>query len=191
MRKIIIMEHISLDGVIEHGDDYTYGAWTAAYRSPDGLAGLIETYGTNYDVLLGRNTYDIWSRFWPNAAPHPMAAGLNAATKYVATQRPQSLSWGPVKDLGEDIVKGIRELKSEEGPDLIIAGSASLASVLLGEGLIDEVVLFVYPVLLGAGKRLLSDSVDARELAFVSTKATSSGILINTYKYVGSLQKPA
>ena len=188
MRKIKIAEHISLDGVIEHDGDYTYGAWTTPYRSPAGAAMLFEAYGPNFDLLLARRTYDIFSNFWPNAGDFPMANAINAATKYIATHRPESLEWGPVKGLGEDVIAGIRNLKSTDGPDLIVVGSSTLTSVLLGEGLVDEVVLVVYPVLLGRGKRILSDTIDARELAFVSTKSTPTGVLINTYRYVGSLR---
>ncbi len=189
MRKIRIFEHISLDGVIEHDGDYAYGAWTTPYRTPDGAAMLLEAYGANFDLLLGRHTYDMWSGFWPNAGDFPMANAINAVTKYIATHRPDSLQWGPVKDLGEDIIAGIRELKSADGPDLIVSGSSTLTSMLLREGLVDEVVLIVYPVLLGRGKRILSDTVDARELAFVSTRATPTGVLVNTYQYVGALRK--
>ena len=188
MRKIRIFEHISLDGVIEHDGDYAYGAWTAPYRSPAGLAAVIEAHGTGFDLLLGRRTYDIWADYWPKAGKSPMADALNAATKYVATHTPDSLGWGPVKDLGADIIESVRGIKSKDGPDLIVWGSSTLTSVLLGQGLVDEVVLFVYPVLLGQGKRILSDRIDARELALVSTKATSSGVLMNTYRHVGSLR---
>lgn len=188
MRKIRIFEHISLDGVIEHEGDYAYGAWTAPYRSPAGLAAVIEAHGTGFDLLLGRRTYDIWADYWPKAGKSPMADALNAATKYVATHTPDSLGWRPVKDLGADIIEGVRGIKSKDGPDLIVWGSSTLTSVLLGQGLVEEVVLFVYPVLLGRGKRILSDRVDARELALVSTKATSSGVLMNTYRHVGSLR---
>lgn len=187
MRKIRIFEHISLDGVIEHEDGYAYGAWTAPYRSPAGLTAVIEAHGANIDLLLGRRTYDLWSGYWPKAGDTPMARILNAATKYVATHRPESLGWGPVKGLGPDVVKGVRELKFQDGPDLIIWGSSTLTSVLLGQGMVDEVVLFVYPVLLGRGKRLFADGFDARKLEFVSTKATPTGVLMNTYRCVGPL----
>lgn len=188
MRKIRIFEHISLDGVIEHDDGYVYGAWTTPYRTPTGLASLLEAYGTSFDLLLGRHTYDLWAGFWPKAGNSPMADRLNAATKYVATHRPNDLGWGPVKDLGADIIEGVRGIKSKDGPDLIVSGSSTLTSVLIGEGLVDEVVLIVYPVLLGRGKRFFSDSVDARKLALVSTKATPTGVLMNTYRPVGSLR---
>jgi dihydrofolate reductase len=188
MRKIRIFEHISLDGVIEHDDGYEYGAWTAPSRTPAGLASVLEAYGTGFDLLLGRHTYDLWSSFWPKAGSSPMADRLNAATKYVATHRREGLEWGPAKDLGADIIEGVRGLKSKDGPDLIVSGSSTLTSVLLGQGLVDEVVLIVYPVLLGRGKRFFSDTVDARELAFVSSKATPTGVLMNTYRYVGPLR---
>lgn len=189
MRKIRIFEHISLDGVIEHDGDYTYGAWTTAYRSPDGAALLFEAYGPNFDLLLGRKTYDIFSSFWPNAGDFPMANAINAATKHIATHRPESLKWGPVLGVGDDVIESIRELKLMDGPDLIVVGSSTLTSVLLDQGLADEVILITYPVLLGHGKRLLADGIDARELAFVDSKATPTGLLINTYKHIGSLSK--
>src|SRR4051812_41891111 len=188
MRKIRIFEHISLDGVIEHEDGYAYGAWTAPYRSPAGLAAVLEAQGNSFDLLLGRRTYDLWSGYWPKAGKSPMADRLNAATKYVATHRPESLGWEPVKDLGADIIGSIHSIKSTDGPDLIVWGSSTLTSPLLEQGLVDEVVMLVYPVLLGRGKRLFSDKVDARELAFVSTKATPTGVLLNTYRYVGALR---
>ena len=87
-------------------------------------------------------------------------------------------------------MEGIRGIKSNDGPDLIVCGSTTLTSVLFEQGLVDEVLLIVYPVLLGRGKRFFSDSADPRELAFVSTKATPSGIVINDYRYVGPLQTP-
>jgi dihydrofolate reductase len=188
MRRIRIFEHVSLDGVIEHGEGYEHGDWTAPYRSPAGLAAVLEAYGTGFDLLLGRRTYDLWASFWPKAGNSPMGNALNAATKYVATHRPGSLGWGPVKDLGADVTGGVRGLKSTDGPDLILSGSSTLTSVLLGEGLVDEVVLIVYPVLLGRGKRFFSDGADPRKLALVDTKATPTGVLMNTYRHAGSLR---
>ena len=193
MRKIRVFAHISLDGVISPGrpnenSDYANGGWTMPYRSPAGAAAVTEAQGKNFDLLLGRRTYDLWSGFWPKAPKSPIADGLNAATKYVATHSAESLGWGPVKDLGADILEGIRGIKSKDGPDLIVWGSSTLTSVLFEQGLVDEVLLFVYPVLLGPGKRFFSESVAPRELAFVSTTATSTGVLFNTYRYVGSLK---
>jgi dihydrofolate reductase len=191
MRKIRIFEHISLDGVIqpcgrgEDDNDYANGGWSAPYRTPAGAAALAEAQGKGFDLLLGRRTYDLWADFWPKIKGGPFADSLNAATKYVATHRPNNLGWGPVGDLGADVMEGIRRVKSGVGPDLIVWGSSTLTSTLLDQGLADEVVLMVYPILLGRGKRPFSDSADPREFALVSSKATPSGVLINTYRRVG------
>jgi len=190
MRKIRIFEHVSLDGVIQPpgDDDFAQGGWQAPYRTPAGAAALAEAQGTSFDLLLGRRTYDLWAGYWPKIKGGLFAEGLNAATKYVATHRPDSLTWGPVGNLGADIMEGIRRIKSTDGPDLIVWGSSTLTSVLLEQGLVDEVLLAVYPVLLGRGKRFFSDSADPSELALISTKATPTGVLINTYRHVRSLR---
>jgi dihydrofolate reductase len=193
MRRIRIAEHISLDGVVQPGgpnenSEYSHGGWTAPYRSPEGAAALAAAYGGRFDLLLGRRTYDLWAGFWPKMKGGPFADNLNAATKYVATHRRDGLEWGPVGDLGADVMEGIRRLKSQDGPDLLVCGSASLTSALLEQGLVDEVVLAVYPLLLGRGKRCFSDSADPGELALVSTKAFPSGIILSTYKVVGPVK---
>ncbi len=194
MRKIRIIEQISLDGVIQapggrHEDgDYAHGGWAMLFFDTAILEAIVAAQGRSFDLLLGRRTYDIWASYWPKAENGPIADGLNAATKYVATHRPDSLGWGPVEDLGADIMEGVRRVKSKDGPDLIVWGSSTLTSVLLEQGLVDEVLLLVCPVLLGRGKRFFSDSADPRELALISTKAASSGVLMNTYRPVGSLR---
>jgi len=191
MRKIRIMEHISLDGVIQHSaddGDFPYSEWTAPYRTPAGREAILAAYGGSFDLLLGRRTYDIWSGFWPKAPSSPMADGINAATKYVATHRPESLAWGPAESLGSDIVEGIRRIKSQDGPDLILSGSSTLTSPLLEHGLADEVLLVVYPVLLGTGKRIVAEGTPPRSFEFVGTKALASGVIINTYRPDGPLR---
>lgn len=192
MRKVRIFEHISLDGVIQSGGDkdgdFPYSDWTAPFRSPAGAQALAEAQGERFDFLIGRRTYDLWSAFWPKVKGGPFADAMNAATKYVATHRPHGLEWGPVETLGADVVGAVRRLKATDGPDLIVFGSSTLTSVLLDQGLVDDVVLIVYPVLLGRGKRIFSDRVGARELALVETKSTPTGVLINTYRHVGALR---
>jgi len=105
-----------------------------------------------------------------------------------ATHRPKSLEWGPVGHLGADIVEGVRRVKATKGPHLIVWGSSTLTSVLLEHWLADEVMLLVFPVLLGTGKRFFADGTPPRELALVSTKAVSSGVMISTYKPNGPLR---
>jgi dihydrofolate reductase len=193
MRKLKIIEHISLDGVIQvsgspTGDDFPYGDWTAPYRTPSGLEIVLAIYGEAFDLLLGRRTYDLWSGFWPNAPKSPMADRLNAATKYVATHRPESLEWGPLEGIGPDLVDSVRRVKAKDGADLILSGSSTLTSALLEHGLADEVVLLVNPVLLGKGKRLFAEGTPPRAFALGSTQALPSGIVISTYKAAGPLQ---
>ena len=191
MRKLKIIEHISLDGVIQHSaddGDFPYSDWTAPYRTPVGRDMVLAAHGDGFDLLLGRRTYDIWSGFWPKAPSMPLADRLNAATKYVATHRPESLAWGPFKGVGPDIVESVRHLKSEDGRDLVLSGSSTLTSTMLEHGLADEVVLIIYPVLLGTGKRFLAEGAPAREFALVSTQATPSGVILNTYHVTGALK---
>jgi hypothetical protein len=121
MRKLKIMEHISLDGVIQHSsdkDEFPYRDWTAPYRTLAGREEVLAAQGGSYDLPLGRRTYEIWWGSWPKAPSSPLADGINAAKKYVATHRPESLEWGPVESLGPDIVEGVRRIKSAEGPTL-------------------------------------------------------------------------
>jgi dihydrofolate reductase len=190
MRKLKIMEHISLDGVIQVSrdeGDFPYSDWTAPYRTPAGRDAIMAAQGARFDLLLGRRTYDIWSGYWPKAPSSPMADAINAATKYVATHRPESLEWGPFESLGTDIVEDIRRIKSQDGPDLILWGSSTLTSMLLEHGLADEVVLVVYPVMLGTGKRLFAEGTPARSLEMVSTQAMPSGIVMSSYEVAGPL----
>jgi dihydrofolate reductase len=193
MRKLRIFEHISLDGVIEvraPGEDskLPYADWTAPYRTPAGSDVVLAASGESFDLLLGRRTYDLWSGYWPKAPRSPMSDRLNAATKYVVTHRPESLEWGPVEGVGPDIVADIRRIKSGNGPDLILWGSSTLTSVLLEHGLADEVVLMVYPVLLGSGKRLFAEGTPPRAFELASTNALPSGIVMIAYEAAGALK---
>ena len=189
MRKLKIIEHISLDGVIQSGDsDFPYGDWTAPYRTPAGLQKVVAMYGETFDLLIGRRTYDLWSGFWPKAPKSPMADRLNAATKYVATHRPGSLVWGPFEAIGPDLVDSVRGIKEKDGADLIVSGSSTLTSPLLEHGLADELVLLVNPVLLGKGKRLFAEGTSPRAFALESTQALPSGIVINTFRAAGPLR---
>ena len=191
MRKLKIIEHISLDGVIQHSadnDDFLYSDWTAPYRTPAGRDAILAAHGESFDLLLGRHTYDMWSDFWPRAPSNPMADRLNSATKYIATHRAKSLKWGPFEALGPDIIEGIRRIKSHDGRDLILSGSSTLTSTLLEHGLADEILLLVYPVVLGAGKRFFADGTPARTFDLVCTRAFPSGIVFSTYKVAGPLK---
>jgi dihydrofolate reductase len=191
MRKLKIIEHISLDGVIQHsadGGDFPYGDWTAPYRTPAGRDAVTAAHGERFDLLLGRRTYDIWSGFWPKAPSSPIGDRLNAATKYVVTHRPESLEWGPFEGVGPDIVEGIRRIKSHDGPGIVLSGSSTLTSTVLEHGFADEVVLIVSPVLLGTGKRFFAEGTPARSFELLGTQTTPSGVILSTYRVAGPLK---
>ena len=191
MRPLHIMEHISLDGVIQVTDDegnFSYHDWTAPYRTVAGRERVTALYGTRFDLLLGRRTYDLWADFWPRAPSDAYSDSMNAATKYVVTHHPETLEWGPYEALRAPLVDSVRRIKAREGPALFLAGSSTLTSTLLEFGLVDELILAVYPVLLGAGKRLLAEGTPARTFARTHTHALQSGVTLDRYKLVGSVQ---
>jgi dihydrofolate reductase len=188
MRKLRIMEHISLDGVIQQSadeNDFPYGAWTAPYRTPAGRDAILAAYGESYNLLLGRRTYDMSSGFWPKAPSSPMADRLNAATKYVGIHRPESLAWGPFE--GPWARRG-HSPHQGAGPLGPYPFSSTLTSPLLEHGLADEGLLVVFPVLLGTGKRIFAEGTPPRSFEFVSTKALASGVINNTYRPDGPLR---
>lgn len=144
MRAIRVFAHVSLDGVIAPGgpdedSDYAHGGWTAPYRTPAGAAAVAGWYGTGFDLLLGRRTYDLWAGYWPKMPTSPIADGINAAIMYVATHRPEGLGWGPAVPLG-DVAGEIQRLRDGDGPDLIACGGTTVTAVLFEHGLADEVV---------------------------------------------------
>ncbi|MDB6078571.1 MAG: dihydrofolate reductase [Akkermansiaceae bacterium] len=191
MRTLKIIEHISLDGVIQVSncdDDFPYGDWTVPYRTPAGRDAVMAAHGEKFDLVLGRRTYDVWSGWWPQAPASPIGDRINAATKYVVTHRPESLEWGPFEGLGPDLVEGIRRLKSQDGPNLVLSGSPSLTSTVLEHGLADEILLIVYPALLGAGKRFFTEGTPARTFELIDSTALPSGVILSHYKVLGTLK---
>ncbi|RSM69131.1 deaminase [Amycolatopsis sp. WAC 01375] len=190
MRKLKIIEHVTLDGVIQHSadeNDFPYSGWNMPYRTPEGREAIMAAHTESFDLLLGRRTYDLWSEYWPDAPSDPLADRLKAATKYVVTHRPESLKWGPFEGLGPDIAEDVHRIKAQDGPDLVLSGSSTLTSILLEHGLADEVVLAVYPLLLGTGKRFFAAGTPAQTLEFAGTTATPSGVLLNTYNAIRHL----
>jgi dihydrofolate reductase len=193
MRKIRIIEHISLDGVIQapggpdEDGDYRYGGWSVPHADPVAGQAIVAGQGEIFDLLLGRRTYDIFSGHWPKSTGL-MADRLNAAKKYVVTHEPESLAWGPAQAIGRDVVDGVRRVKGQDGPDLIVWGSSTLTPLLLEHEFADEILLLVFPVLLGVGKRLFPEGTPPREFALVDTKTSPSGVVISTYRPNGPLR---
>lgn len=195
MRRVRIIEHISLDGVIQapggpeedRAGGFDWGGWAFPHHGHEAGMAIDAAQGQGFDLLLGRRTYDIFGGYWPNQSG-PMADSLNSARKYVATHRPDSLDWGPVESLGPDIAAGIARVKAAGGPDLIVWGSSTLTPRLISEGLADEVVLLVFPVLIGRGKRIFSEIVPPTELHLIESKATPSGVVVSTLKPAGAMR---
>lgn len=196
MRKITLLEYISLDGVIQApggpGEDsdagFAHGGWSAPFDDPI-LDEAVETaHAAEFDLLLGRRTYDVWAGYWPQAGQSPLADKFNSAVKYVATHRPESLGWGPAESLGTDIADGLRRLKAQDGRDLVVWGSSSVAAALLEHRLADEVVLIVVPVILGTGKRIFPEGAPPRELKLIRTQAGKTGLMIHTFEPAGPLR---
>ncbi|TPK72546.1 dihydrofolate reductase [Mesorhizobium sp. B2-4-15] len=195
MRKIIAATFVSLDGVMQApgGPEedpvggFEFGGWTFHYF--DEVAGTVmeELFSRPFALLLGRRTYDIFAAYWPYQKD-PIGDAFNPATKYVATHRPESLTWQNTQWLGPDVVARLKELKQEDGPDLLIQGSGNLIQTLLANGLIDEIRLMIFPLLLGKGKRLFGDN--ALPAAFKLTKSLTSttGIIMATYERGGEIK---
>lgn len=194
MRKLIVAEHISLDGVIQApgGPDedpssgFNLGGWSVPYGDPAIGDALTKLFEQPFELLLGRNTYDIWAPYWPNVKPgNPIGDRFNAVTKHVATHQPDTLDWHPSNALTGDIAESVRALKSTDGPDLMTWGSGDLLHQLLAAGLIDELWLLVYPVVLGSGKRLFNDQAQPSAFTVTHSSSTPAGVLINRYQQSG------
>lgn len=196
MRRLTTAAFVSLDGVMQApgGPDedtsggFAYGGWVAPHWDDLTGATVDRVFAGPVALLLGRRTYDIWAGYWPHAGEGSIATKFNGAAKYVATHRPESLGWGPAKNLGTDIVAGIRRLKAQEGPDLVAWGSSSVAAALLEHGLADEVVLIVVPVILGTGKRIFPEGTPPRELKLIRSRTGTSGLMIHTFEPAGQLR---
>ncbi|TJX01203.1 MAG: dihydrofolate reductase, partial [Mesorhizobium sp.] len=144
MRKITTATFVSLDGVMQApgGPEedpvggFEFGGWTFHYWDDVGGAFIGETFAKPFALLLGRKTYDIFAAHWPYQKDDPIADRFNAVTKYVATHQPDTLSWQNSQSLGDDVVATLRQLKQEDGPDLLIQGSSELIQTLLANDLI-------------------------------------------------------
>ncbi|MGX5803155.1 dihydrofolate reductase family protein [Bradyrhizobium sp. Arg314] len=195
MRKIIAATFVSLDGVMQApgGPEedpvggFKFGGWTFHYFDEVAGAAMNELFSKPFDLLLGRRTYDIFAAYWPYQKD-PIADVFNPATKYVATHRPDSLTWQNTQSLGPDIVATLRRLKQEDGPDLLIQGSGNLIQTLLANGLIDEIRLMIFPLLLGKGKRLFGDGTLPAAFRLVKSQASSTGVIMATYERSGEIK---
>ena len=196
MRKLIAITQVTLDGVMQspgHPDEdsrngFTHGGWGMCFWD-DGLSQAVnETIGDAFDMLLGRRTYDIFAAYWPNQGDNPIAIAFNKATKYVATRNSEKLDWNHSVQIGGDVVDEVRRLKTSDGPALHIWGSGELLQTLIAANLVDEHRIWVFPVILGQGKRLFETGVPPHGFALVETQSTPKGVLITKYRPGGPLE---
>ena len=193
MRKVLVLEHMSLDGVIQApgGPDedtsggFAYGGWISPY--PDDVLGTLLRRQMNmpFDLLVGRKTFDIWERFWPHHADE--WPGVNAATKYVASKTRTSSKWQPSVFLNEDIAEKVAKLKGQPGPDLNVWGSGNLLQTLMKHDLVDAFWLMIYPITLGSGKRLFADGTIPAAFKVTESKVGSNGVIVVNYERAGAI----
>ena len=196
MRKIVAATFVSLDGVMQApggpqedpAGGFKFGGWTFHYWDDAMGAVMGETFSKPYALLLGRKTYDIFAAHWPHQKDDPIAESFNAVTKYVATHRPDSLSWHNSQSLGPDAVATLRKLKTEDGPDLLLQGSSDLIQTLLAHDLIDEISLLIFPLVLGKGKRLFGEGTMPAAFKLTRSQASSTGVIMATYERGGEIK---
>jgi dihydrofolate reductase len=192
MRKVILNDWISLDGVYQSpsGPDedpdggFEHGGWASPYFDEIAMQWLIENVSRAGGFLLGRRTYQIFASHWPTAPEDQqvLAEPMNRLPKYVAsTTLREPLEWQNSRLLRGDVAEAVRKLKREDGGDLRVIGSAQLANTLIQDDLIDEFHLMIDPVVIGSGKRLFRDGGRLTKLRLVDSKATSTGAIIATY----------
>jgi dihydrofolate reductase len=196
MRKITAITQVSLDGVMQAPggpeedprNGFMHGGWVAHFLD-DNLGEVIdEIISGEFDMLLGRRTYEIFAAYWPYAGDNSIAKAFNKATKYVVTHSLDQLDWKNSQRIDGDVVENIRRLKASDGPDLHIWGSSELLQPLIAADLVDEYRMWVFPVVLGEGKRLFENGVPPRRLALVQTRSTTKGVLVNTYLPAGAIK---
>ena len=193
MRKVIVLEHISIDGVIQApggpdedtSDGFAYGGWTGPYSDEILGTALRKQMNTPFDLLLGRKTFDIWAGYWPKHADE--WPGASTATKYVASNTMTSHEWRPSMFLNGDIAQKVAKIKQQQGPDLHVWGSGHLLQTLIKHDLVDVFWLMVYPVTLGAGKRLFADGTIPAAFKVTESIVTPNGVIFVTYERAGAI----
>ena len=190
MRKIIVLEHISLDGVIQApggpeedtSGGFTQGGWISPYSDAILGAALRKQMNQSFDLLIGRKTYDIWAPYWPlNGDGWP---NVNKATKYVASNNLASAEWQPSVILNGDIAEKISKIKQQEGPDLHVWGSSNLIQTLIKHDLVDTFWLMIYPITLGNGKRLFAEGTIPAAFKVTENIVSSNGVIVVNYERV-------
>jgi dihydrofolate reductase len=194
MRKLIVLTFVTLDGVMQApgGPEedpvggFTYGGWTVPYFDDFLGQTMTEQMGKPFDLLLGRKTYELFAAYWPHH--NEEGAGLNTATKYVASHAPMELTWEPSVLLQGDVVDEVKKLKAQDGPELQVHGSANLIQTLLKHDLVDELWLKIFPVTLGTGKRLFGEGTTPAAFTVREAKTSPLGVIVASYERAGDVK---
>src|SRR3569833_1189735 len=195
MRKIVVISMISLDGVMQApggpeedtSGGFKYGGWTWPYADEFTQKIFGKEFSGEYDLLLGRKTYDIWRDYWPKQKG-VIANPFNKATKYVVSHHDKNLTWDKTVLIDGDVPAKLKELKSQDGPMLSVQGSSNMIQTLLKNDLVDELWLRVYPVTLGKGKRLFGEGAKPAAFELTDSKTSPKGVVFAYYKRAGDVK---
>jgi dihydrofolate reductase len=196
MRRLITNTFLTLDGVMQApgGPDedtdggFALGGWSVNYWDEVMNTAMGTTMGVPFDLVLGRRTYDVFAAHWPNSPEEEAATPLNAATKYVASRSQLTLGWVNSQQIEGEVAAGVAALKAGDGPELQVHGSANLLQTLLRHNLIDEFRLWVFPVVVGPGKRLFADGTVPAGLQLIDSTVSTTGVVIGTYRPAGAIE---
>jgi dihydrofolate reductase len=195
MRKLIVSTFLTLDGVMQApggpGEDedagFELGGWSVNYWDDKMGDVMGAAMGVPFDLVLGRKTYDLFAAYWPRATEEDGAKPLNDATKYVASRSQPTLEWSNSVLIEGDAAEGIAALKKQDGPELQVHGSGDLIQTLMRHNLIDQYRLWVFPVVIGSGKRLFSEGTVPLGLTLVDSHVSTTGVMIGTYEPAGEI----
>jgi dihydrofolate reductase len=195
MRKIVVLSFISLDGIMQApggseedtSGGFEYGGWTPPYSDEVSGGLLLKQMSMPFDLLLGRKTYDIFAGYWPKQTG-PIADPFSKATKYVVSGSSPKLDWEKSVLIEGDVAAKLKELKQEDGPMLQVHGSGNLIQTLLGNDLVDELWLKIFPVTLGKGKRLFAEGTMPAAFELMESKTSPKGVIFANYKRSGEVK---
>jgi dihydrofolate reductase len=195
MRRLVVSTFLTLDGVMQApggpGEDdsggFTHGGWSVRYWDEHMGQVMGAAMSAPFDLVLGRRTYDIFAAYWPHAPEEAGAKPLNDATKYVASRSRPTLEWAGSVLIEGDAAEGVAALKEGEGPELQVHGSGNLVQTLLRHDLVDEYRLWIFPLVLGSGKRLFSEGTIPSGLRLADSRVSTTGVFIGTYEPAGEV----
>jgi dihydrofolate reductase len=192
MRTLAVNTFMSLDGVMQApgGPEedptggFAHGGWAANYFDDEMMGRMSEA--EPYELLLGRGTYEIFAAHWPYDEG-PIADHLNSTRKHVASRTLERVEWSNSTLITGDVARYVAGLKIQDGPEIQVHGSPGLIQTLLEHDLIDEFRLWLFPVVLGTGKRFFGDGTIPAALKLVDSKVSKTGVTINTYERAGDI----